>query len=149
MKNHFIHLFDYNDWANKAAALSIKKTTNIDDHAVSLFAHIINAQKLWLSRALGQSHKINPWQSLSLDESIILSAQSTKDWQGFLKDMTETDFDVKVNYTNSKGDQYSSTIKQILIQVINHASYHRGQIASIVRKSGGTPALTDYIVFVK
>jgi uncharacterized damage-inducible protein DinB len=149
MKQHFIHLFEYNDWANKATAASINETIGVDVKAISIFGHIINAQKLWLSRILGQANNINPWENLSLDEAIILSSQNTKDWQSFLKEMTETDFDVNIKYVNSKGESYTSTIKQILTQTINHATYHRGQIASIVRQSGGKPAFTDYIIYVR
>ena len=149
MKQHFIHMFEYNDWANKATAASIKETINIDAKAISIFGHIINAQKLWLSRAAEQTTIINPWQNLSLDEAIILSSQNTKDWLGFLNDITESDFQVSVKYVNSKGEHYTNTIKEILTQVINHAAYHRGQVANFVRQSGGNPALTDYIVYVR
>jgi uncharacterized damage-inducible protein DinB len=98
---------------------------------------------------LGQTNNLNPWKNLSLDEAIILSSQSTKEWIDFLKDMTENDFDVSIKYVNTKGESYSSTIKEMLTHVINHSTYHRGQAANLVRNSGGIPALTDYIVYVR
>lgn len=149
MKQHFIHMFEYNDWANKAAAVSINETSNIDSKAISIYAHIINAQKLWFNRILGQANYANPWENLSLDEAIIFSSQSSKEWIGFLKEMTENDFEVSIKYVNTKGESHSSTIKEVIIQTINHSTYHRGQIANIVRNSGGTPALTDYIIYVR
>lgn len=148
MKKHFVHLFEYNDWANKAAAGSISGTTNVDSKALSLFGHIVNSQRLWLNRISGQE-KNNPWEDQSLDESIILSSISTAAWLDFIKGMTENDFDVSIKYVNTKGERYTNTIKQILTHVINHSTYHRAQIAGLVRQAGGKPAATDYIVYVR
>lgn len=148
MKQHFIHMFEYNDWANKAAATSIKETPNIDTKAISIFGHIINSQVLWLNRISGKPNN-NPWENRSVDESIIVSSQSTKDWIAFINDMTESDFGVSIKYVNTKGESYSSTIKEILTHAINHSTYHRGQVAFLVRQSGGIPAATDYIIYVR
>ena len=50
-----------------------------------------------------------------------------------------------VEYVNSKGEPWHSLADDILMHVIIHGGYHRGQIATIVRQSGATPAYTDYI----
>lgn len=55
----------------------------------------------------------------------------------------------KIPYTNSKGETWTSTVEEILTHVVIHSAYHRGQIASDVRASGGTPAYTDYIHAVR
>lgn len=36
-----------------------------------------------------------------------------------------------------------------LAHVVLHGSYHRGQIALLTRAGGGTPAATDYILFIR
>ncbi|QQS36010.1 MAG: DinB family protein [Ignavibacteriales bacterium] len=146
MKQHYIHLFEHNDWANKLSAASISETKNINPKAVSIFAHIVNAQQLWLNRILGRSG-LKPWDERSLDESIIFSSQSTKDWMEFLKNSAESDIEKSISYQNSKGENFSNKIGQIINQVISHSSHHRGQIALLVRQSGGEPARTDYILF--
>jgi uncharacterized damage-inducible protein DinB len=51
----------------------------------------------------------------------------------------------EVSYTNSKGEDWSSTVEEILTHVVIHSAYHRGQIAADLRSSGQTPAYTDYI----
>ena len=40
-------------------------------------------------------------------------------------------------------------IVQTTTHVVIHSAYHRGQIASDVRASGGVPAYTDYIHAVR
>jgi uncharacterized damage-inducible protein DinB len=148
MKQHFKQMLEYNDWANKATAASISETINIDEKAIFIFAHIAASQKIWLNRILGKEI-IRPWEKLTLDESIILSSQSNKEWLGYIINLMENDFDVIVKYVNSKGEEFNNSIKQILNHVLNHSTYHRGQVASIVRQSGGKPALTDYIIHVR
>jgi uncharacterized damage-inducible protein DinB len=54
-----------------------------------------------------------------------------------------------VTYRNSAGDQFTSTVEDILTHIALHGSYHRGQIAASVRAGGDTPSPTDYIAFVR
>ena len=51
--------------------------------------------------------------------------------------------------TNSKGEPWTSRVEDILLHVVMHSAYHRGQIASDVRASGHTPAYTDFIHCVR
>jgi len=46
-----------------------------------------------------------------------------------------------------EGEKLANNIKDIVVHVINHSTYHRAQIALLVRQSGGEPAKTDYIVY--
>jgi uncharacterized damage-inducible protein DinB len=54
-----------------------------------------------------------------------------------------------VTYTNSKGETFTNSASDILAQVFSHGCYHRGQIAALVKRGGGTPAMTDFIFFVR
>jgi len=45
-----------------------------------------------------------------------------------------------------EGERYCA---DILTQVATHGAYHRGQIAKAIRRGGGTPADTDFIIFVR
>jgi len=54
-----------------------------------------------------------------------------------------------IAYKNSAGDQFTSTIEDILTHVTMHGAYHRGQIAASIRASGDTPTATDYIAFIR
>ncbi|MFL5508025.1 MAG: DinB family protein, partial [Gemmatimonadaceae bacterium] len=52
-------------------------------------------------------------------------------------------------YKNSAGEQFTSSVENILTHVFMHGSYHRGQVASLVRAGGDTPSPTDYIFFTR
>ena len=55
----------------------------------------------------------------------------------------------KVEYRNSKGEAFSSQVEDVLMHVILHSAYHRGQIAMEMRAAGVEPAYTDFIHAVR
>ncbi|MCH7396746.1 hypothetical protein MM236_02050 [Belliella sp. DSM 107340] len=57
------------------------------------------------------------------------------------------DFNITADYSNSKGQKYSSSVRDILFHIINHSTYHRSQIASELKNQGIEPLITDYIFF--
>jgi len=54
-----------------------------------------------------------------------------------------------IDYRNSAGQAFRSTVEDILLHVALHGTYHRGQIALVIRGGGGEPASTDYIAFIR
>ena len=59
--------------------------------------------------------------------------------------LTAGDVSQSITYKNSKGEEWTSTIVDVLNHVVIHSAYHRGQIASHMRANGQTPAYTDFI----
>ena len=49
-----------------------------------------------------------------------------------------------VAYVNSKGEEWTTSVEDILMHVVLHSAYHRGQVAYVLRAGGATPAYTDY-----
>ena len=52
-------------------------------------------------------------------------------------------------FTNLKGKAFEETREEMLFTFINHASYHRGQITSLLRQFGKEGKAVDYIYFPK
>jgi uncharacterized damage-inducible protein DinB len=147
LKDHFIHLFKYNDWATRQTAESIMNLKKKNRKSEELLSHIISAQKIWLNRILSKDIVIDPWQMLTQKELVPQSTPVTADWINLLEGIKEKDFERRIEYTNSKGKKFVNTLKDIIVHVINHSTYHRAQIALLIRQSGGEPAKTDYIVY--
>ena len=148
IKKHYIKLLEYNDWANQRALDSILKTELIDQRAIRLFSHIIASQKIWLSRVANKGdNPVSPWEEYSLDICGLLSKQIHEDWIKFVEENSEEKLLSQINYKNSQGNVFKNKTVDILTHVINHSTYHRGQIASIVKASGGIPAISDYIFY--
>ena len=146
-KDNFIHLFKYNDWATRASANSLKGIEKKDERLEALLSHIVSAQKLWLNRILKREIIIKPWDKLPVQECISQSTSVTADWVNLLESYNDKDLDKRIEYANAKGEKYVNTIRDIVMQVINHSTHHRAQIAQKVQALGGKPAVTDYIVY--
>jgi uncharacterized damage-inducible protein DinB len=147
LRDYFVHLFKYNDWATRQTAESIMSLKKKNVKSEELLSHIISAQKIWLNRILGRNTVIDPWHKLTQEDWIPQSIPITAEWINLLESFQEKDFERRIEYTNTKGEKFFNTVKDIIVQVINHSTYHRAQIAQLIRQSGGEPAKTDYIVY--
>jgi len=63
--------------------------------------------------------------------------------------LTAADLAREIQYRNSAGQEFRSTLEDILLHVALHGSYHRGQVSLIVRGGGGEPVATDYNAFIR
>jgi uncharacterized damage-inducible protein DinB len=147
LRYHFIHLFKYNDWATRAAANSLKGLEKKDERLGELLAHLVSAQKLWLNRVLNREIVVTLWDKLPIQECISQSTSVTAEWVNLLESYTDKDLDKRIEYMNTRGEKYVNTLRDIIIHIINHSTYHRAQIAQSIKALGGKPAITDYIVY--
>lgn len=132
-------LFAYDDWANAEALASLRRTPIAP--GARRFAHILGAQRIWLQRIFG-GPPAAVWPEADLAASGPELAELRRRWKEVLaKDDPLRD----VAYTNTRGQRFTSTVGEILVHVVLHGAYHRGQIAADVRAAGGEPAYTDFI----
>lgn len=142
MREHLRRLFDYDDWANRTEVDHLRGIEKAPVRAINLLAHIIGTQWLWYARLRAESSPMMVWPSLTLDECASHLGELRKLWHSVLD---SADFNKTIEYTNSKGERWTSRVDDVLTHVILHGSYHRGQIAIVVRDGGEEPAYTDYI----
>lgn len=147
MIDHLKNLFKYDNWAMERTANSIINLEENLPEAVRLFSHIISAQQIWLNRITRTHSNLTPWENYTINESISKSVELTSKWINLFEGSDMTFLETRIQYQNSKGEVFTSSIKDIATHVINHAAYHRAQIAQHVKRANGTPAVTDYIVY--
>jgi len=135
-------LFDYDDWANREEVRHLRSLKAPPPQAMKILAHIVGTEWLWLGRLRGEKPAV-VWPDLTLDQIAEQIDRLRDEWP---REFGRTDV---VEYVNSKGEKWSSRADDILMHVIIHGGYHRGQIAILVRQSGETPAYTDYIHCVR
>ncbi len=112
--------------------------------------HIIAADTIWLDRIEGLETKF-------MDSSFFPSIQTTKKYfleaktrfEKILTGLNEANSYRKISFKNKKGDLIEFQINEILLHVVNHGTYHRGQLASLIRRIKGKPPTTDLIEFFK
>ena len=138
-------LFEYDTWANREVISHLRRIA-VPPRALTILNHILGAEWLWLGRIHGDPKPAVVWPQLTLDECEAQTRVLLVEW---IRTLHEEDLSRRVDYTNSQGERWSNTIEDILTHVVLHGTYHRGQIATIVRQSGETPAYTDYIHAVR
>ena len=152
-------LHAYNSWATNRifdAVTAIPAPDYLKDLKSShggihgTLTHMVSAEKVWLSRWTGDPPE-------PLDHAAIPDAQTLKGlwekigfetarWIGGLTDkrLLET-FTMKT----AKGDVFTHTYWQAFQHLVNHCSYHRGQIITMLRQTGHEVVNTDLIRFYR
>ena len=142
----YLHrLFAYDDWANRETLRSLKVTGAPPQSSIRLLAHIIAAEWLWLGRLKQDLKPVVVWPELTLDQCEAQIAELSPVWQGYLAELTPAGLSTRIPYINSKGENWSNTVEDMLVHVVLHSAHHRGQVAADLRASGHTPAYTDFI----
>ena len=148
MKEYFIRLFKYNDWANNLVLDTLSKNSVKDPDIFKIFSHVINAQFIWMSRITGNKEIHKPvWSLHSLKDLKEFSKESTQLWLNYLSKLDEKELQRSISYSNSEGHAFSNTVMDMLPHIVNHASYHRGQVNKLIRREGFPVNNTDYITY--
>ncbi len=141
--------FVYDAWANQEVLQAIRSSTAARERALQLMSHILAAERVWLERLKQEPQSVPVWPKPDLAQCEAEAAELGRLWTAYLELATAGDVTQSVSYKNSKGEEWTSTIADILLHVVMHSAYHRGQIASNMREHGQTPAYTDYIHAVR
>jgi uncharacterized damage-inducible protein DinB len=145
MKDFYKELFTYGNYINtKLIALFLSSETPIPEKALVFLSHIINTQRVWNNRIERDTTDFGIWELQPLDT---LQQIEQENFERSLYLVDTADLERMVHYTNSRGEQYDNTIKDILFHVINHSTHHRAQIASVLKSAGIEPLITDYIFY--
>lgn len=149
MTSYLTKLVDHLAWANEHVLDGLRTAPGTDPRSLQLLAHVLGAEHVWLSRLAQRPPRYAVWPTLSLDECVALAAENVTELRSWVEHLTPADLAREVAYTNSAGRAFRSTVEDIVLHVALHGTYHRGQVALVVRGSGGEPAPTDFIAFVR
>ncbi|GHC59613.1 DinB family protein [Ulvibacter litoralis] len=145
MKSFFKDKFEYNYASNKAVILLIEANPKAYTERIqTLLSHTFNAHAIWNNRILQQKHSIGVWDLYQISE---LQSQNREHQSNSLAILSETDLEKEIEYIDSKGTKYTNKAADILYHIINHSTYHRGQIISELKTLGVSPIATDFIFF--
>jgi uncharacterized damage-inducible protein DinB len=158
-KDDLARLIDYNIWANHrllraAATLSVddfKRDTLRASHGGvrGTFVHIMGAEWLWLER----------WKGVSpprlLDEGEFADVVALRDrWtviedhrEDWFRGQTDQTLAADVDYRSLDGAPWKAPLWQLMQHVLNHSTYHRGQVTLLLRSVGARLASTDMVAW--
>lgn len=110
--------------------------------------HIVGSEWVWYERWQGTSPPVFPNDRKDYTHPQIVTwwQQIDRDREAFLTSLTESAIDVPITYVNFAGKTFSFPLWQMLRHVVNHSSYHRGEVTTMLRQLGHKPVSTDMIL---
>lgn len=141
-------MWDHALWADMKVFQALQTAPHADD-AWREFAHILGAQFVWLGRLQGRTPRTAVWPSITPQEAGPLLAEVQQGYRELLDAMDSTTLAAPVNYTNTAGDPFTNTMRDILLHTALHSQYHRGKVNLLLRQAGANPAPVDYIAYVR
>jgi uncharacterized damage-inducible protein DinB len=153
-------LYDYNTWANhrvleNCAALDgeqfARRIVSSFSSVRETLVHLAGCEWLWLERWKGRSHTALPWAADSLDFQGLGErwAELETGLMSFVSGLGEDDLARVVRHTTTEGVPQAAPLWQMMQHVVNHGTYHRGQVVTMLRQLGAQAQSTDLIVFYR
>ena len=154
--NVISELFDYNYWARDRQYDVCKGLTRrqfnqeMQGSFPSLrqtLTHMAQVEWLWLERWQGRSpERMPPDDALNTADQIQdymrRVEHSTRE---FFVGVTEEQLRRPLSYTNFAGEVWTYPMWRTVMHVINHQSYHRGQVTNYLRDLGMKAPLVDFL----
>lgn len=113
-------------------------------------SHVITVEKLWLLRMTGiEKPAAEQFHVDTIDEAKQAFMLLHAEMELYFSSLAEEQWQEVMKFTNLRGNTFEETREEMLFTFINHASYHRGQIVSLLRQFGKEGIALDYIYFPK
>lgn len=151
-------LIAYTIWADRtvladlgsARPEDLTRETGTSFHTLlGTMAHILGSEQLWLSRFLGiPLERIPNVDDYPTIESLTSAFEDF--WpqlEFFLASLSADQLERDFTWTNLAGETHTAPFRTVLLHFANHATYHRGQIVSLLRQLGYIPPHTDLVYF--
>lgn len=162
MNQEDIHvLLDYHYWARDRLLAALEGLTpeqftrDLGGSFRSVrdtLAHLVGAETAWLARWRGDSPtSLLPAEQFPDLESVRRAWQEVEQGvRAFLADLGREGVGRVISYRLLKGQPGASPFWQMLQHVVNHGSYHRGQVVTMLRQLGAAPPVAmDLIAFYR
>ena len=158
MVDEIRELYEYNSWGNRrvlgaTAGLSPGQLTrdlrSSFPSVLDTLVHTMGAEWIWLSRWKGTSPTGLPaeWGFPTHEELSSRWTSIDQELMDFASALTPEQLAAPVAYRNTGGEPYSAPLWQLMRHLVNHGSYHRGQVVTLLRQLGAEAVATDLVLF--
>ncbi|MCC6762087.1 MAG: DUF664 domain-containing protein [Chitinophagaceae bacterium] len=162
MKELLCQYAAHNVWANHKLLFHIQQmeehkwyqqVPSSFDSLYKTILHMWDAESGWWQRMRLHEHLVIPSASFdpSLKDACNGLMQQSLQWEPFIQQsLNEDAINSSLMYKNSRGEEFAQPVREVLLHVFNHSTFHRGQLVTMMRQLGETniPA-TDFIAFAR
>jgi uncharacterized damage-inducible protein DinB len=153
-------LYAFNRWANARMRAAVAPLTseeftrdlkNSFPSVRDTLVHVMGAEWVWLTRWMGNSPTAMPaeWRDYTLDQINTEWAALEAAQKAFVDNLTDAELDRMVAYRNFAGQSHTNELWQLLRHMVNHSTYHRGQITTMLRQLGHPATPTDMVAYFR
>lgn len=147
MKKFYEDFFRYNYQVNQESAHSFQSYDyEMGDEIIRLANHILNAQQIWIGRINGEKTLASPWEDFPLSS---FEKRNKELFDVTLDLISGSNLEETFSFQTFARKKLENKISDILTHLVNHSTYHRGQIALLMRSGGFEPVKSDFIYFRK
>ena len=150
MKESLIKQFEFEYWSNHLILDALKTTNPIFGKGLQLLSHILSSHCMWLSRVNKTDFTCTLFQERTLDECEQLMTENLEGWRTYLSSQSREKLNENIEFLSAWETNPSKriiSIEDALIHIINHSSYHRGQIVMGLKNCIEVLPLTTYIMY--
>ncbi len=151
---------NYNVWANKGIAdfLIDKDEKLLDKEIISSFNsirktifHLADGQYVWLSRLQGVSPTDWPSKNMKPEEAIPALMNTSITYAEHFDGRPESYWSEIITFKAMDGTEYKESVGNITMHLMNHSTFHRGQLITMFRQVGfeGKMPRTDLIAYLR
>jgi uncharacterized damage-inducible protein DinB len=153
-------LFAYDTWATDLLLDAVKalseETIRRDlgtshQSLLGTLVHVVAAEEIWLSRWKGAPRsKLTGLEEIqSLDAFLEWWKKVRAERDSYIASLAEADLEREMELTTTAGVTYRHRYADMFRHLANHSTYHRGQVAAMLRQLGEKPPSTDLIRFYR
>lgn len=159
MKQLLASFTHYEYWANERLFQVIRTLTEEQQQQeiVSSFSsvhktclHVWDATSIWWQRVHKAEEIVVPSLSFhpTMNEIENGLLQQNTQWIDWVRSANDAELTYVLPYRNMKGDAFEQEVKEIILHINNHGTYHRGQLVTMLRQLGVEKIpQTDYILY--
>ncbi|MGL4609911.1 MAG: DinB family protein [Trueperaceae bacterium] len=155
--NDILDLLEYHRWATEKV-LQIVATLPPEYYSKDLgssfpsiqstLVHCYSADRAWLGRIHGQRlEPLSPADYPSITSLREVWLETLSIWLTVLQQLEEPK--QIISYHAYNGTAYHNKLSDIVRHVVNHSTYHRGQVTTMLRQLGAEGVTTDLIAYYR
>jgi uncharacterized damage-inducible protein DinB len=152
--------YDFNGWANQRtldACAALTEAQFVQDLGNSFpsirdtLVHLMLVEWLWLERWNNRAPDKYPASTGFATLAAVRTrwAEIERDLLTYIASLTHEDLEKVVHHKTMAGVPQAQPLWQMLHHLANHQTYHRGQVATMLRQLKAKPASTDLIIFYR